>query len=41
MLGSFVPKDGKVLVLANGAYGLRAAQTMQYLGRAYTLIDKD
>ncbi|MER9936279.1 2-aminoethylphosphonate--pyruvate transaminase [Mesorhizobium sp. M0088] len=40
MLGSFVPRDGKVLVLANGAYGLRAAQTMQYLGRAYTLIDK-
>ncbi len=40
MLGSFVPKDGKVLVLANGAYGLRAASTMQYLGRAYTLIDK-
>jgi len=40
MLGSFVPKDGKVLVLANGAYGLRAASTMQYLNRAYTLIDK-
>lgn len=40
MLGTFVPKDGKVLVLANGAYGLRAAQTMEYLGRAYTLIDK-
>ncbi|KQZ79083.1 2-aminoethylphosphonate--pyruvate aminotransferase [Mesorhizobium sp. Root157] len=40
MLGSFVPKDGKILVLANGAYGLRAAQTMQYLGRAHTLIDK-
>lgn len=40
MLGSFVPRDGKVLVLANGAYGQRAAQTMQYLGRAYTLIDK-
>ena len=40
MLGSFVPKDGKVLVLANGAYGLRAAQTMKYLGRAHTLIDK-
>src|SRR5690242_4270859 len=30
MLGSFVPRNGKVLVLANGAYGLRAAQTMQY-----------
>lgn len=40
MLGSFVPRDGKVLVLANGAYGLRAAQTMGYLGRAFTLIDK-
>ncbi|QGX99644.1 2-aminoethylphosphonate--pyruvate transaminase [Roseovarius faecimaris] len=40
MLGSFVPKDGKVLVLANGAYGLRAAQTMEYLGRAFTLINK-
>ena len=26
MLGSFVPRDGKVLVLANGAYGLRAAK---------------
>ncbi|MBC7739038.1 MAG: aminotransferase class V-fold PLP-dependent enzyme, partial [Candidatus Saccharibacteria bacterium] len=40
MLGSFVPRDGKVLVLANGAYGLRAAETMRYIGRAYTLIDK-
>ncbi|MFK7939763.1 MAG: 2-aminoethylphosphonate--pyruvate transaminase [Roseovarius sp.] len=40
MLGTFVPQDGKVLVLSNGAYGLRAAQTMEYLGRAYTLIDK-
>ena len=40
MLGTFVPKGGKVLVLANGAYGLRAAETMRYLGRAYTLIDK-
>lgn len=40
MLGSFVPRDGKVLVLANGAYGLRAAETMKYLGRACTLIDK-
>lgn len=40
MLGTFVPRDGKVLVLANGAYGLRAAETMRYLGRDYTLIDK-
>ena len=40
MLGSFVPRDGKVLVLANGAYGKRAAQTLGYLGRALVVIDK-
>ena len=40
MLGSFIPKDGKVLVLANGAYGLRAAQTLTCLGRNYVLLDK-
>lgn len=40
MLGSFVPRDGKVLVLANGAYGLRAAQTLDYLGRSCHLLDK-
>ena len=40
MLGSFVPRDGKVLVLANGAYGLRAAQTLQYLGRDHVVLDK-
>ncbi len=34
MLGTFVPKDGKVLVLANGTYGQRAGSTMDYLGRA-------
>lgn len=41
MLGSFVPRDGKALVLANGAYGLRIAQTLDYMGRASTLVDKD
>ena len=40
MLGSFVPRDGKVLVLANGAYGLRAAKTMEYLGRDFHLVNK-
>lgn len=40
MLGSFIPRNGKALVLANGAYGLRSAQTMQYLGRDYVLLDK-
>ena len=40
MLASFIPRDGKALVLANGAYGLRAAQTLDYLGRDYRLLDK-
>jgi 2-aminoethylphosphonate-pyruvate transaminase len=40
MLGSFIPRDGKALILANGAYGLRAAQTLDYPGRAHTLLDK-
>ncbi|MEM6322298.1 MAG: 2-aminoethylphosphonate--pyruvate transaminase [Pseudomonadota bacterium] len=40
MLGSLVPRDGKALVLANGAYGQRAAKIMAYLGRAYELLDK-
>lgn len=40
MLGSFVPREGKVLVLANGAYGLRAAETLRYLGRSHAVIDK-
>lgn len=40
MLGSLMPRDGKALVLANGAYGQRTARILEYLGRAYTLIDK-
>ena len=40
MLGSLLPRDAKALVLANGAYGLRAAKILHYLGRAHTLIDK-
>ena len=40
MLGALVPRDGKVLVLANGAYGQRAAETLRYLGRAHVVIDK-
>lgn len=39
MLGSFVPKDGKVLVLCNGAYGKRAVETLRYIGRASRVID--
>ena len=40
MLGSFIPHDGKVLVLANGAYGQRTAQSMAYLGRDHIVLDK-
>ncbi len=40
MLGSFVPKDGKVLVLSNGAYGQRAAATLRQIGRAHEVLDK-
>ena len=40
MLGSFVPKNGKVLVLSNGAYGQRAAKTLTYLKREHIVLDK-
>ncbi len=40
MLGSLIPRDGKVLVLANGAYGLRSAETLRYLNRDHIVLDK-
>ncbi len=40
MLGTFLPRDGKALVLANGAYGQRAARQLAQMGRACTLLDK-
>lgn len=40
MLGSLLPRDAKVLVLANGAYGLRTAKTLEYLDREHVIIDK-
>lgn len=39
MLGSFVPRAGHALVLANGAYGKRIATTLRYLGRRHTVHD--
>ncbi len=39
-LASFIPRDGKALVLMNGAYGQRAARTLDYIGRRYTVLDK-
>ena len=38
-LGTLVPKTGKVLVLMNGAYGQRIAKSLDYMNRAYCVID--
>lgn len=35
-IGTLVPRDGKVLVLINGAYGQRLAKICKVLGRAYS-----
>jgi len=35
MLGTFVPRDGKLLILVNGAYGRRMARMCEYSGRAF------
>ena len=40
MLGTFLARDGKVLILSNGAYGARAAEAVGYLGRPCSVIDK-
>jgi len=40
MVGAFVPRESKALVLINGAYGSRIARTLDYLGRDYATIDK-
>ena len=41
MLGTFVPVDGKVLILVNGAYGRRMAQICRAIGRAHTVLEWD
>ena len=40
MLGSFLDKNSKALILINGAYGQRIAKTLSYIGREMTVIDK-
>ena len=40
MLASFLPRESKTLVLVNGAYGNRITETLKYLGRDHTIIDK-
>jgi 2-aminoethylphosphonate-pyruvate transaminase len=37
MLGSFLPRDGKLLILVNGAYGHRMARICGYHGRAVVI----
>ena len=37
-LGTAVPREGKVLVLANGAYGLRMVRMLETMGRGCTLL---
>jgi 2-aminoethylphosphonate-pyruvate transaminase len=37
MIGTFIPAGGKLLVLVNGAYGLRIARICKCLGRNYVI----
>lgn len=39
-LATAIDRHGKVLVLANGAYGQRAAKILDYLGREHVVLDK-
>ena len=39
MLGTFVPRDGKVLILANGAYGQRMAKICDVAGRRFSVLE--
>ena len=38
-LGTLVPRDGKILVLINGAYGKRSVKIMQYMNRAHAALE--
>lgn len=38
-IGTLVPRDGKVLVLINGAYGQRLAKICKVLGRSYNTFE--
>ncbi len=39
MIGTLVPKHGKLLILVNGAYGKRAARICDYMGRAHVDLE--
>ena len=38
-LGTLIPRDGKALILINGAYGKRMGKILDYAGRAYSVIE--
>lgn len=40
MLGTLLSEESKTLVLLNGAYGKRVVQTLDRIGRNYSIIDK-
>ncbi len=40
MLDSLLPREGRTLVLSNGAYGRRIVRILEYLGRDHAVIDK-
>ena len=40
MLGTFVPADGKVLILINGAYGQRMAKICRTMGTAFEIQER-
>ena len=39
MVGTFLPRDGKLLILVNGAYGHRIARICAYMNRAYVVSE--
>lgn len=38
-VGTLLPRDGRMLILVNGAYGQRIAKICDYLGRAYEVME--
>ena len=41
MIGNFVPRDGKLLICINGAYGHRIAKMCDYYGRQYQIQESN
>ena len=39
MMGTLVPRRGKVLILVNGAYGHRIAKICSYIGRDFVVVE--